>query len=499
MDPLENEPNSPIGNVPVEIFLTIFLSLDVKCLKNLALTCSWFRDIITENVLVTRKMKLKLAKDFWQSHQELPHFGRRYETIEIYDVENSHSMLVDLSVRFGNCLRILTIEKSTLDEFTLFTILSSCECLEELWMSEVEIRRNLEEIREIILTKLRSVTIRYTSWRVFRYLVGAQISSLEIDSYVDEGRGTRHHLVQMLSKQNQLTTLALYGTACRTLFRNSDVNWRSRLTSFHIKYYFGKNSNNVDENIVQFLLLNSQTLTNVEISLPNSRRVAACTVLNLGNVTSLTLQINGLQRYEDFYVQLANEVPNRKLKHLNLSAHSSHSRFIKSILKRYPTVTDLELRIVENTNVVQNMLPFLSDRFPHVEQLFVPETSNVVLTFPALKKLHLSYFKDVNNLVKFIGKNKSIEIVIVDFVHVQQMSSIDKLIYDTRIPHLSLAGCSQSLQKIIDLVQSKQPEQMQTLELRLLAHESHEAFKIHFPCDLNDLKVKFLRFFGADL
>lgn len=473
-----------------------------------------YANIVGNSTLLLKRFKLKLARDFWQSkqtavtsrhshHEQLLGLRRKYSTIEISDAVDSHTILCEIFGKFGHHLRTLVISNSTLDDFTFLTILKCASFLEELCMSEVAIERKLPAINPISIVHLTSVTIHHTNWLVFKFLIRSQISSLQINNYLNEGEETRIHLVHMLSNQYRLSELSLYGTSFKTLFRNSDFNdiWNYQLSKFHVGCGFGKNSDAVDSNLMNFLIANSETLSDVEITIPNCEEVVAFTLLNLGNITSLTLDVGRLPKDHRFYATLANSEPNLQLKHLKLIGFFCQSAFVKVILNKYPAITNLELDDWSHTTTESNTLNFVSKKLPQLQQLFVPEISTKnadMLRFSALKQLNVSCIRDTPNLVNFLRKNSSIEIFKVGLVYMEQISSLSQFIDLAQVQHLSFTGSTKSLRMILDLVQRNTPKSLKTLELSLLSHENYSSFtntmrktiKINFPNNANDLSTK---------
>ncbi|KAG4071403.1 hypothetical protein HA402_011557 [Bradysia odoriphaga] len=456
-----------------------------------------------------KKFKLKLTKELWKSQNELLVLRRKHSTIEMVDVSaNWHCTLSKVFEKFGPFLRTLSIYNSTLDDFTLLTILKSSPVLEDLFMSEVEIEQKLPAINPISIVHLTSVSIHHTNWLIFKFLSRSQITSLLINNYLNEGEGTRDHLVSMLSYQYRLRELILHGTSSKTLFRDSDLNsnWNNRLSKFHIACGFGKNSDVVDSNIAEFLILNNESLGNVEISIPNCEQITVFIILNLQNVTSLTLDVGRLPKDTKFYQLLVDTEPNCQLKHLKLSGFFSlQAAFVKVILSHYPAIVNLELDDWSNTISNANTLKFVAEKFPHLQQLFIPAItkSSNELKFRALKQLHVSYVRDIENLIRFVQHNGSLETLKIGLVYIEQIPSIFKLM-DTQVQHLSFAGSAKSLQMIFDLIRLNPSRSLKTLELSLMSHENYSRFssvlrkeiKINFSNNSPDLHAKVDAFFN---
>lgn len=457
-----------------------------------------YANVIANSSVILRKFKLKLPKDYWQSHRQTLNLQRKqYSTIEIADAVNSHSVLSKIFEKYGPHLRKLIISNTTLDDFTFLTILKCSSFLEELLLSEVTIERKLPSINAISIVHLTTVAVHHTNWLVFKFLQRSQITKLLINNYFNEGDGTRIHLVRMLANQYRLSELTLHGTSSKTLFKNNDFNelWNYQLSKFHIGCGLGKNSDIVDRNIIDFLILNSQKLCNVEMSIPNCEEITAFILLNLNNVTSLTLDAGNLSKDVTFYQTLIGTEANLQLTHLKLSGFFCKSAFVKVILNKYPAITHLVLDDWTNTIFASDILKFVCNKNPNVQQLFVPAIGKNAdtLTFKALKQLDVGHIRFPHKLINFVQRNRTIETLKVGLVYIEQISSIAPLIQQTEICHLSFAGSnSEVLQMIVELIQKNTPETLQSLELSLMAYENYarlssvsrtlrKAIKINFP------------------
>lgn len=457
-----------------------------------------------------KKFKLKLTKELWRSQSDLLLLRRKHSTIELVDVSvNWHSLLSKIFEKFGPFLRALFIYHSTLDDFTLLTILKYSSVLEELFVSELEIEQKLPTINPISIVRLTSVSIHHTNWLIFKFLSRSQISSLLINNYLNEGEGTRGHLVSMLSYQYRLKELILHGTSSKTLFRDGDLNgsWNNFLTKFHIASGFGKNSDVVDSNIADFLILNGKSLRNVELSIPNCEQITVFVILNLHNITSLTLDVGRLPKDTSFYQLLVETEPNCQLKHLKLSGFFSlQADFVKVILNHYPAIVNLELDDWSDKISNSNTLKFLDDKCTHLQQLFIPAISKSAneVKFRGLKQLHVSYVRGIDNLIKFVQQNSSLDSLKIGLVYIEQIQSICKLMQQTRLQHLSFAGSAESLKLILDFIRVNTLRSLKTLELSLISHEnysqfssiSRKTFKIKFSISSPDLFAKVDAFFN---
>ncbi|XP_037034911.1 uncharacterized protein LOC119073501 [Bradysia coprophila] len=505
-------PRTTIDNLPNEIIHQICLYLDCESIKNFSITCPRFFNIVANSSAITKKFKLKLTSEFWKSEDEVMGLERKYNTIEMVDVSvDCHNVVSKVFEKFGPHLRKLSIHRSTVDDFTLLTILRLSWFLEELVISEVAIELKLPKINPISIVHLRSISIHKTNWLIFKFLSRSQITSLLVNNSSDEGKGTRCHLVSMLYNQYRLQELTLLGTSSSTLFRYSDFigSWNNRLIKCHITSETS-NKTLTDKNIGEFLCSNNESLTNVHISIAYCTPIIESIIFNLHNVTSLVLDVGAFQDDNSLFQKVLDSKPNFRLKHLKLCGLFVQPELIKAILTKFPSIENLELDDWSNTPS-KNILKFVVEKCPYLQQLFIPAISRIdcELKFSALKQLHIVYIQmnGMKDLVRFIEQNSSLDTLKIGLVHIGQVKSICKLMDRTNLQHLSFAGNRKNLEIIIDFIRHNTPKQLKTLELSLrslgvrmsFSKTLHRSMQINFPLNPlapSDLRRKLDAFFN---
>lgn len=451
--------------------------------------------MVANSSVILRKFKLKLDSNFWLPKVKLLRLlslQRHHNTIELSDVVEAHSVLITVFQKFGPKLRSLKISNLKIDDFTLREVLQSSSHLEELFLSEVTIIRKLSTVNPINVVSLKSLTLQHCDWFIFKFFSKSQVTSLTINNYMNEG--IRSYLVHFLSKQNGLKELTLHGTSSRVLFQHNDINENCNynLNTFQMGRGFGRNSDSVNINIVNFLNLNAETLKNVEISVPNCEHISAFILTNLSNITSLTLDVRGLPRDNTFYQALVQEEPNQQLEALKLCGLFFQLKFIKIILMKYPAIKSLELDDWSNATSESDMLNFASVYFPNLQHLLITEISNGNnVRFAALKDLRVTNIRSIQNLINFIMMNRSVEALKIGFVYIGQISHfIEELLKLRHVHHLSFSGSETALRMILNLIHMDASKTVKTLELSLSYEKSRKAIKLFYPIDPYDYSLK---------
>lgn len=448
-----------------------------------------------------KKLKLKLTNELWKSKHEIMGLKRKHSSIEMVEIPvGSHSVLKTIFEKYGPQLRRLSIYRCTLDDFTLITILKLSPFLQELFVSEVDIQRKLPEINPTNIVHLRSVSIHNTNWLIFKFLSRSQITSLLIKNRCDEGIDTRDILVSMLSYQYRLSELTLYGTSSKTLFEYNNLNnaWNNRcLSKFRIVCYSEK-YHPVDSNVAEFLMLNNESLKHVVIATSKCVPIIQSTLPKLDNLKSLTLDVGSL-------------VLDCQSKHVKMGGSVIDPTFARTVLEKFPSVGNLELDDWRNSPSTANMLPYVANNLPHLQELFITTICENLdqLNFTALQKLHIVYIpmNGMKSLLSFIEKTTSLNTLKIGLVHIGQVKSICKIIEHTKIQHLSFAGNAKNLKTIFDFIRQSTPKVLRTLELCIRSNEIYTSFsntlrksvQIDFPLDRQsspDLQANLDTFFG---
>lgn len=340
------------------------------------------------------------------------------------------------------------------------------------------------------MRNLKNLTVNHCDWNIIKF-IKAQLRSLNLKSYLDEGQ--RGHMVAFLTQQYLLTDLTLRGTSPKVLFQQDDLvlDCNFPLRDFRLEHYFGKNSDSVNWHITAFMSLHVETLKNVEISGPHCEHLNSFSVANLGNLDSLTIDVRGLPKDEDFYETLLDE-PNESLSELSLRGFFGHQEHIKKILMKYPAIERLELSDWSNGNHLPDMLEFISHNFPRLRKLSITEiSSNQHAKFAALKDLKVTFIKNPEKFVQFLAFNPSITSFSVGLLYIEQVTPefMNKLKQLEHVNHITFNGNAKALARAFELMKTSSSNgSLKSLELAVIADEKSQTNppkgkKFYFPID----------------
>lgn len=455
-----------------------------------------FATITQTSSVLLNNFKLKLGADFFSNRSKILLPERNVSHLELSGIDGkSHSVLNALFERFGLKVNKLTISNSKIDDFTLKEILRISVALKELTLCEVTIIKKLPTINPVRNESLKTLSVQYCDWEIFKFFMKTQLSSLKIKSYLDEGN--RLNLINFLATQYRLKELVLLGTSLRCLFQQNDLNSHFSLETLHLDNAIGKNSDNVNWNVTAFLHQHEETLNNIDITGPHSEFISTYVLSNFENLHSFALDVRGLPKDEIFYEILENQAPNITLKNLKLCGFFFQRENVKKILLKFPAIKNLEINDWGNDSLA-DILDFISKNLVQLENLSITEISSNI-KFQALKKLNVNYIRNSQKLVKFIVENNGIEMLKIGLVYISQ---IQKFVVDLKslhnIKHLSIGGNKTALRAILNnlMLTRDLPEELKTLELLIIAGDDKldvekKAMKFNLPFDPIDLRMKY--------
>lgn len=454
--------------------------------------------LAASSYLLNKHFKLKLHGDFWTNREkvlDVLYLKRWLNEIDISNVAGNHNVLTALFRKYGYQIVTLRISSSKIDDFTMREILKLCPMVKEIHLSEVKIIKKLPIINPVYMADLKNLSVVYCDWEIFKFFTRSQVDALTVKSYLDEC--SRKDLVRFLTFQRNLKELSLLGTSLRVLFQNHDVNeeFSFNLETLKIDNGIGKNSDIVNFNIITFINKMDESLQNMEICGPHNEDVTIFTLLHLGNIRNLVIDVRCLPKNQQFYEHLENEPKNLNLESLKLVGFFNQQNSIKSILLKYPMIRDLEIYDWGN-GPISNLLDFISEHLVHLRNLKITEiTNNENIKLNALQNLTVQYIRNARKLFNFIVKNSSVETLNIGLVYIGQVAEFAANLKDTsNLKHLSVGGNKTALRKILNLLHNEAPEKLETLQLELVTDEkkaSQKIIKVNLPFDPIDLNLKF--------
>lgn len=482
------------------ILLKIFEFLDAKSLKNAALVCKHWNNIIRLSASTMNKFTLKLyhksEKVLWvDKFDEIMSLKRNFQSIDVNCDDsrawNAIELFIELTAHHGSQIRSLTLHKADFKHSKDFcTILKNVPMLEHLEISRTkfslpESEKN-NKVRSVPLKHLKSIKVVYSSWVLFKYFMGSKITqefSLVL-STAQVRKSERENLVSFLEISNTLKSFEMDREAYERIFEfDFTRSFPFNLKKFKFfSYTFKSEVNQVDENFINFLASQASSLEELSLEF-SSREILQTIFTRLEKLTKLTLNSNSLPTDKEFYDQL---IPLENLKEIYADDRIPNEIAAMGLLGNCPNLEVLKVDC-DPHEVISNILPFIAVENPklrimHIDTLKVHHNPEV--EFKYLEALHVFFFKNSRYLLAFLRNNPTVKTLkvkwIYDEVFVDEI--LDALMNTTNVQHLKFGGKPETMKTIYDKVKGDN-KKLKSLELNFKTETGLHTLLIDFPLD----------------
>ncbi|KAJ6648543.1 hypothetical protein Bhyg_03773 [Pseudolycoriella hygida] len=425
-----SEMESPIEILCADTLLHIFSYLDGKSLKNSALVCKFWNDVISESSAIMKNFTLKL-NDYGSKSisrfDEIMSLTRKFQSINIYLCSGEHQwtdkpidLLVQIAARHGPNIRKLVLSNAEIENWSDFSsILSSMPLLNEVVLDRMKVDEvdNFTGGNEAFLSKLNKLTLSTCDWDIFKFFISTPIRELKISidlgcEIIQQGK----HYMRFLQASQRLESIevnsmysaqtfktTLDGAVCLKLkrFKYSTIS-----RTYDIK--------NIDSIFGTFLEAQASSLTELELDYVHPT-IIKIIFTKLKVLEKLTINGKTLPSEKSFYASFK-KMP--KLKELILLDDISCELAVKEILANCANLETFTFRD-EPISFLDNILNFMAANNPAVKSLSLnslPEIISPELKFHHFKFLHVSECETVENLLQFLNNNPTVEKLSLSFV-----------------------------------------------------------------------------------
>ncbi|KAJ6648535.1 hypothetical protein Bhyg_03765, partial [Pseudolycoriella hygida] len=220
-----SEMESPI--LSEDALLHIFGYLDGKSLKNSALVCKLWNNVISESSAIMKNFTLTLDDESkWISRfHEIMSLTRRFQSIRItlhsskqpYYLEkwteNAINLLMRVAVRHGPYIRKLVLTNAEIKNSCDFSsILSSMPLLNEVVLNRVKVDEvdDFTGGNEALLSKLNKLRISTCDWDIFKFFISTPIRELQVSNrFASVDIQQREYYMPFLESSQRLESIEL--------------------------------------------------------------------------------------------------------------------------------------------------------------------------------------------------------------------------------------------------------------------------------------------------
>lgn len=430
---------------------------------------------------------------YWEDKfDEIMKLTQNFQAIDVNlddsNGQNATELFVKLSLRHGSHIRKMVLHKAEFRHSKDFrNILRNLPLLEELEISRTSFKLPESEehfkIQPVVLRKLKSIRVVYSSWIFFQYLVGSQISTL-ILSTAQVRLSERENLINFLEASEKLESIEMDREAFERIFQSNF----SRSFPFKLKrlkffsYTFKSEVNQVDENFIEFLESQASSIQDLALEY-SSREILQTIFTKLVHLRRLKLNSNSLPTDKEFYDQLTTF---KHLKEIDADDRIPNDIAAKGLLRNCPNLEILKVECDPN-DVIAEILPFILTHNPKIKNLLIdclkiqhlPE-----VRFRFLKVLHVFLFKNEDYLLSFIRANPMIETLKVKWVY--ESTFIEKVLHElmdhTNLRHLKFGGKPETMRAIYNQIKGDY-KKLRSLELNFKTDTGMHTTMVEFPED----------------
>lgn len=479
------------NNLPEEVILEIFSYLDVTAIRNCHLVCKNWDELISTSWRIMEKFQLSLStfhnRPSYQHNclitnlNEILSIRRIFLTMKFDSLIYNEAEIMKIVEVHGAFIKCLTINFCQMKSTVLNRVLNSMPNIETLFVSGTPMR-SLSKIYPIESKTLKYLSISACNWKVFDYFLRCQVETLEIKVYMDGDRG---HFENFLSKQTKIHTFSLNGYS-KSIYRIFEQNAfescsQLKLKKFSISNLHNESIKEVENNLLKFLKMNSNTIEEMNLNTQLSPAVYDAVLTKIHSLTKLKLDVCYIPHNKEFYESVRSKT---KLKQLILTEPFKCNEAAKGLLGKFPT-----LEVLKMTSINPDLLMFLSINLQKLQQLSInkmPYAMMPIIKFSQLKSFHVEEVGDIKNWITFIVHNPTLTTLSIKELYMQQ---IDKRMVTTitnakNLKHLKIQGGLKAMKTFFDLIKIdwNNIETMQ-LTVRNLNENFLRPFFIKFPKD----------------
>lgn len=481
-------------NVPNSILLKIFSFLDAESLKNAALVCKDWSDLIGSSVVTMKKFKLKSLASVFPSDTEKDQFLRKHCNVQIMyreDFDGTVKKLEKFDV--SQVLHFFISGQSSVDAAKLSMLLKKMPLLERMdfhpFFAVVE--GKLEE-NKVDLLKLKHLHIEPTNCKMLWFFNTQQCEKLQIVGYRPPNGEDLDDIKSFLKRNETLKSLELNESTFKSIFAEvNDLSYKFCLEHFemHQPSFVGEL---ISTNFNQFLISQSATLKS--LNLFGAMNLSLCvyeTIFNsLKSLQTLVLNASYLPEDDSFY---ANINPNESLKNLTFYKNIPSTYAVSGILKNVPNIETLKFHgdLGDEINIVATYNTKLIKLAINILQCAL-ETG---LRFEELKYFKVNGIESTKDWLSITTASPLIETLKVEWVDKDKITEavVDTLLQQTTLRHLSFIGDFEDIEIIFNKIKLNYGN-LKTLELEMFNRSEFGTIvsaevKFEFPDNPTEWKI----------
>ncbi|XP_037031140.1 uncharacterized protein LOC119070765 isoform X1 [Bradysia coprophila] len=501
-----------IETLPADVLLHVFGYLDGKSLKNAALVCRFWNDVISGSSIITKNFALNLsdATKWITKFDEVMSLNRRFQSINVRLhstdssdqryvnetwTDNAIELLLQIAGRHGSSVRRLVLQNGEFENPDDFCSIFRCmPLLNELIIVRVKVNVRDDFVNEnrSMLSELNKLTVHTCNWNIFKLFMASPVKELLIANkftFVDDQQ--RAAYMNFLAAATELESIEFDYAAFGKTFRN-EVDGNTSLKLQRLKYlsFSPVFEDDINRNFGLFLESQAALLTELDLNYTSSD-IVKIIFTKLKHLAKLRLNAVVLPTDTAFYGSFRSML---HLKHLNLHDDIPSDVCVKEILMNCGNLETLSV-MHDPGLYVSNLHTFMAANTPMLKSLSLnalPAEISPEAKFNHLKFLHINACPSYHNLIKFLDNNDTVETLsmTLNTETVPDDTILLALLNRPNLAHLIVTTVFSELNAIYGKIKLDY-QKLKSLELRMAGTDDYVL--IRFPNDKSKWQPKQLK------
>ncbi len=432
-------------------------------------------------------MSLKLR---FQSMSITLHSANQPYIQEVW-TENAIQLLLQVTAKYGPSIRRLTMKHAEFENTKDFgSVLCGMPLLRELTLNRVkfnvgdESTNNTNNDQLTMPSELNKLTVTTCDWNIFQFFMASPIKELQISNkftFVDAQQ--RAAYMKFLEASAKLESIEFdFASYAKTFITPMDSKIHLKLK--RVKYWSFSPSyeiDDIDRNFGTFIESQAESLNELDLNYV-SPNIIKTIFSKLKHLEKVRLNAVVLPGNSDFYGAFK---PMPDLKELTLHDDIPSEVSVKNILVHCCNLEKLTAHH-DPFHYIPNLLIFMTTNNPKLKHLSLdalPMDITPEAKFNHLQYLHIQTCIDLENVIKFLTYNGSIETLSLNLADeiTTDDAMLEALLKQSNLQHLIVAARDITLNRIYNRIKVDY-KKLKSLELRPLANAADKVF-IQFPND----------------
>ncbi|XP_070506806.1 uncharacterized protein [Chironomus tepperi] len=438
--------------LPEEILIKIFDYLSPKMVKTCCLVCKRWDYIVSNSRQIMKKFQLNLEESNLMI-QKAKLLNRKHQIIKVKNLNESTMDVISLhnlqSLQISCCKIESTIFAKVLSQLKLLEIFSAKAVA---FIDDFEIDDDFKRVS----LKLKELRIEYCDIDLVEFFDTDSLEIFEVSSLLTEECDS---VINLLKRQKNLKKFGVGGVICENFYQSDEIyKFSFRLKSLKIDK--ASMTNDQNDPLFKFLLLQQDSLTSMKILYPIETVVHRFILENLVNLTHLEMPVSTLsENHEDILNQLPRNQHIESIKFFGILRNLNNAKLVMNI---FPNIKHLDLSQITTHIWFMDFLHYVSQTFKNLESLKIPNLFNQRLHqgifFPKLTSFSVAKIYDETIYNPFIRRHSgTLEDIYIGWTDDNFIKglTVDEIMNCSKLKRVTISSYSPLVTRMFNKVSAK--------------------------------------------